>query len=483
MSCCVILQNDKTVSQRYIEHEDNVPEDESELKKWIKVASRQPNNKFVFTMRISITDSPETVKRRIFDWCRGQQHFIEFKRIESANVFAAGWIYHIHPHQYNRDMLRDWMVHKNDVLKNDIHLVPATLFKNKDPQTSIRTKDIRVEVTFEKKDLIMRELYALNWSDGPYKEALFIPFRENTVYTNPMLFQLLEQHETYLKTAKQWVFRMKGAMWKIENEKTGYVTTFKEWIGKLVVNGTRVLESVEIGDNDYVRLLFHERHLSDMKQVMRKIYSTTESTFGVEKTKAMFSLDKSPFKDDIYELEQKHAEMLAKVLQGNPQNDDDDAIPPSSPVKRQKVNKVFFGTANVDRSYASIAKENQKVQEKVNRSQDSTKEEKTEVDVKNLKEAILMEVTAHVDKKIDTVQRKMDKKLNTIKMENDTKMESLTNLVKANHSQTEANIQEQFKNNNAELVAQISKLFGIQNESNPPNNMVEQGSHDGGKKK
>ena len=70
---------------------------------------------------------------------------------------------------------------------------------------------------------------------------------------------------------------------------------------------------------------------------MRKIYATTETTFGTEKTQAMFSLDKSPMKNDIYELEQSHVEMLAKVLQGNPQNDDVDTIQKAAPVKRQNI--------------------------------------------------------------------------------------------------------------------------------------------------
>ena len=481
----LILKYDATTSQnQFIEDEENVPEEESELKKWISVADRQPVNKFVFTMRISITESPPVVKRRIFDWCRGQQHYIDFKKIGSANVFAAGWLFKLHPNQYNRDMLREWMVHNNAVLKNDIHLLPAPLFKDKDEKTSIRTKGIRVEVTFEKKEAVMKELYALKWSEGPYKNALFIPFRKNETYTNDMLFQLMEQHDQYMKKAKQWVFRMKGALWKIEHKSTGSLTTFKSWISKITVNGTKVIDSVEIGDNDYVRLLFHEKHLADVKHIMRKLYSTTEEAFGEEKTKLMFSLDKSPIKDDIYELEQKHAETLSKVLQGNPQNDDDDTIPSPSRVKRQKVNQVYFGTANVDRSYASIAKETQ--QKKSNDNDGSVKqgsELKKEVNVKLLKEELLKEVKAHVEVKIDNVERKLNIQLNNIQLENNTKIESLKELVMKNQSQTEASLKEQFKTNNADLVAQISNLLGIQNKNNPPNDMVEQGSQSGGSKK
>ena len=272
-----------------------------------------------------------------------------------------------------------------------------------------------------------------------------------------------------------------GAQWEIENKLTGKMTTYKEWLSKVNVNGKRILESVEIGDNDYVRLLFQEQFLPEIKHVMRKIYATTEATFGAEKTKAMFSLDKSPMKNDIYELEQSHAEMLAKVLQGNPQNDDDDTILKATPVKRQKINKVYFGTANVERSYASIAKESTQMEHK-GRSEKIKKEANNNVNVKQIKEAILKEVTEQVNQKIDTVERKLDKKLNIIKMENDTKIESLTELVKESHTRTEANMMEQLKNNNADLVAKLSSLFGIQNknESNPPNDMVEQGSQSGG---
>ena len=483
----LILPYETTGSQNsFIEHEENVPEEENEIKKWISVADRQPYNKFVFNMKISITESPEVVKNRIFDWCRGQQHFMEFKKIDSANVFAAGWLYHLHPHQYNRDMLREWMVRKNEALQDHIHLAPAQLFKDKNDKKQAKIKGIRVEVAFEKKEMIMKELYALKWNEGPYKDAQFIPFRANESYTHEMQIQFLEKHEAYINRAKQWVFRMKGAQWTIKNKKTGKMTTFKDWISKVTVNGKRILDSVEIGNNDYVRLLFQEQYLSDVRHIMRKLYATTEETFGKEKTDAMFCLDKSPEKNDIYELERNHAEMLAKVLQGNPQNDDDDVIPTASPVKRQKINKVYFGTAHVDKSYASIAKDasftkksHKSENESINKN--NNKGSNKEVNLKQIKEELLKEVTARVDHKIDNVERKMEKKLNTMKMENDTKIESLTELVKSNQTQMEANLKEQFKNNNAELVAQLSNLLGIQNKSNPPNDSVEQSSQSGGK--
>ena len=473
----LILPYEKTESQNsFLEHEENVPEEENEIKKWISVADRQPYNKFVFNMKISITESPEVVKNRIFDWCRGQQHFIEFKRIDSANVFAAGWLYHLHPHQYNRDMLREWMVSKNEALQNHIHLAPAQLFKDKNDKKQAKIKGIRVEVAFEKKEMIMKELYALKWNEGPYKDAQFIPFRANESYTHAMQIQFLEKHEAYINRAKQWVFRMKGAQWTIKNKKTDKMTTYKDWLSKVKVNGKRILDSVEIGNNDYVRLLFQEQYLPDVRHIMRKLYATTEETFGNEKTEAMFCLDKSPEKNDIYELERNHAEMLAKVLQGNPQNDDDDVIPTVSPVKRQKINKVYFGTAHVDKSYASIAKET-----KHKNGRNENKEVvSTEVNVKKIKEEILKEVTAHVDGKLDTVERKLDKKINTFKLDNDAKIESLKELVKSNHEQSKATMKDALKRNNADLVAQLSNLFGIENKHKPPNDEVEQGSPSGG---
>ena len=236
----------------------------------------------------------------------------------------------------------------------------------------------------------------------------------------------------------------------------------------------KILSSVETGDDFYVRMLYHPDDHKSIKYIYRHLYDTTKDTFGEECTKKMFCLPQSPVRGDLHALEENYAKVLQNALQSNPQQDEEDQATSKTPQRRQQNTKVFFGSSNVDRSYASITKKSQI--ETVTKPSESKKE----VNMKEMKEELLKEVTAYVNTKINNVERKLDKKLNTIRMENDSKIDSLTELVKSNSSQMDANMKEQFKQNNADLVAQLTFLFGNQNKSNPPNDKVEHGSQSGG---
>lgn len=54
------------------------------IQKWIGIAKGQPNQKFAFLMRISITERPEVVKSRLFQCCKENKPFVDFKKITSA---------------------------------------------------------------------------------------------------------------------------------------------------------------------------------------------------------------------------------------------------------------------------------------------------------------------------------------------------------------------------------------------------------------
>ena len=210
-----------------ISNEHNIPDEEEEIKKWIGVATKQPKQKFAFSMRISITEKPEVVKGRIFDWCKGEKNWVEFKEISSANIFFAGWLYGVHPKYHNRDSIKDWIVSMGSGLNQTIHLAPTRLFTTtNEGRSKTITNGIRVEVSFENREKVLKTLYRLQWEKGPYKGALFIPFRSSEIFTGEMQKKFMQKQNAYLEKTKQRVFRMKGAEWEIANMQTGETTTF-----------------------------------------------------------------------------------------------------------------------------------------------------------------------------------------------------------------------------------------------------------------
>ena len=435
----------KTTSQeKFIETEDKIPEDENELKTYLSVADQQYGKKFGFSLRISITEEPTVVKNRIFDWCKGQKHFVDFKQVGSANIFAAGWLYKLHQNYYNRDHIREWMTKNCPALEHHIHLAPAKIFKEDGEGANLKrilTYGIRVEVTFEQKEAILQQLYKLKWKEGPYKEALFVPFRKNQEFTNEMQIQLMKQHKKYMDSGiQQRVFRMKGADWEIMHQQKKEKTTFKKWMMGLTVNEKKILLSVETGDNHYVRMLYHPEDHKHIQYIFRHLYDTTAKTFGDENTAKMFCLPQSPLKGDVHALEENYAKTLQAALQSNPQQDEEDKARPKQAQRRQRGTNVYFGTSNVDRSYASITKTNTT---EANNNGSNIKEDNNKKDsnlhpddITSLKKSILKEVTQNVDMKLNNFESKIENKMQQLKDDNEAKIESLRELVQGSHTQT-----------------------------------------------
>ena len=471
-----------------LDQEDQIPETEEDLKKWIDIARYQLKDKFVFSMRISITEPKEVVKRRIFQWCRGQKHFIEFKRLTSANIFFAGWLYHIHPKYHNRDDVREWMANSDTVLKEDIHLAPGRIFKTLDDEekTTLITHGLRVEVTFERRDAVLKALFSLNWENGPYRKSCFVPYRKNENYTDDMQEKFIKQHQQYIKNTKQTVFRMKAPRWNIQNRLEGKQTTFQKWIQSSRVNNERIVDSLEIGDDEYVRIIYQQQHDQGIKLLMRNLQNETERTFGKDVREKLFSSrDGGPITGSLAALEEDYAHKLERVLDSsNPQNDDDDYIPPAMPQTRAK-NQVYFGN-QMDETFAD------KVKNK--KTTNTTKGEKNGDKKMESKKEILDEVNELIDKRMEKFERKVNKNIKMITEKQDEKISSLEDLVTKNYEKSEVAAQkrnEEIKehmNSHMFFMESLSKHFKIpmkppsvtQGSQKPPAASVEQSSREGG---
>ena len=468
------FKKEQSTMNATIDKEDQIPSEESEIKKWIGIATIQPYQKFAFSIRVNLTEEPQVVKGRIFNWCRDRKHYIEFKQITSANIFFAGWLYRIHKQYHNREELRNWMVKGNETLKHEIHLAPAQIFKLKGDElgTKAITTGLRVEASFEKREEILKALYNLEWEQGPYKQSIFVPYRENEEYTKEMLLQLIEGQNSYIASVEQRVFKMKGAQWQIKKITNEDVTTFQKWLEATVINGKKIIESVEVGDNDYVRLIYKSENRQYIQHIMRHIHQTTTDTFGAEITSKLFPVMHGVRNGAMHEMEENHAKKIQKLLGGNPQMDDCDVKRVKPPPRRPRQTNVSF-QSDVNETYATIAKN----------STTSVTTPKTgqQVETKNiddLKDEILKKVKEDVDSKLDGLERKVDKKLNTMKMEQDAKIDSLSTLVKDTHKKSELAAEkrdealtQKFEANNQNLIATLTALF-TNNGNTPQTNIV-----------
>ena len=476
------FKKEEKTQNNNLDQEDQIPETEEDLSKWIDIAKFQLKDKFGFSMRISITEPKEVVKRRIFQWCRGKKHYIEFKRLTSANIFFAGWLYHIHPKYHNRDDVRDWMANSDTVLKDDIHLAPGRIFKtlDDDEKTTLITHGLRVEVTFERREAVLKALFSLNWENGPYRKSCFVPYRKNENYTDEMQEKFIKQHQQYIKNTKQTVFRMKAPRWKIQNKLEGRQTTFQKWIQSSRVNNEKIVDSLEIGDDEYVRIIYQQQHDQGIKLLMRNLQNETERTFGKEVREKLFSSSNGgPITGTLAALEEDYAHKLEKVLgSSNPQNDDDDYVPAMITQTRSK-NHVYFGN-QVDETFAD------KVRNKKT-STNTNKDEKNGDKKMESKKEILDEVNELIDKRMEKFEKKVNKSIKTITEKQDEKISSLEELVTTNYKKSEAAAKKrndeikEHMNSHKFFMENLAKHFQLP--MNPPHTSVEQSSHVGGSEK
>ena len=268
---------------------------------------------------------------------------------------------------------------------------------------------------------------------------------------------------------------MKGSDWEIKNQNSGNTTTFKKWMMGLTVNGKKILNSVETGDDFYVRMLYHPDDHKNIQYIYRHLYDTTLKAFGEECTQKMFCLPQSPLKGDLHALEENYAKVLQGVLQSNPQQDEEDKVNRSKQFqRRQRSSNVYFGTSNVERSYASITKKTT-MEEKNNGSNKMEEHKMNKNDIASLKTSILKEVTQKVDVKLTKFESKIENQMQQMKSENDAKIDSLAEMMKHNQTRNEINLSNQLEDNNKVLMQQITQLFTAPSKTprNPPDDSVE----------
>ena len=491
------LSREEKTQNDNLDQEDQIPESEDDLKKWIDIAKRQQRNKFTFSMRIAITETPELVKSRIFEWCRGQKHYIEFKRLTTANIFFAGWLYHIHPKYHNRDDVRDWMAEKDSALKQDIHLAPGKVFKTlkDDKKTQIITDGLRVEVTFERREAVLQALFSLKWEKGPYNKSCFVPYRVNDHYTDGMQAKFIKQQQIYVKNTKQHVFRMKAPKWEIENRTDGKTTTFKQWIQNSKVNNEKIVDSLEVGNDEYVRIVYHERYDEGIKVLMRNLQDATEKTFGMEIKNKLFSITNGgPITSSLAALEENYAQKLEKVLSStsNPQNDDDDYIQIDRRIKPKQKNHVYFESQMNETFADKVRKSNTGYNIEIEDKESENNGVNKEANKKEYKKEILEEVNQIIDQKMGHFEKKVHMNLQTITDKQDRKINQLQNTVATNYRKSE----ESAKQRNDEIqehmnaqklfMANMSKHFNFQMKPppmKPPGASVELSSREGGSQK
>jgi len=489
--------------ENVINEESNLPDEESKIKKWVFMPSnRQSQQYFVFSMRISITEDKEIVKKRIYDWCTNNDHRVQMTPINSVHIFFAGWLKGVHPKFHNRARLIEWMLSqdKSNTLKNSFYIAPQRIALNNTDNTRTITQGVRVEVCFEKKNEVLTFLYTLPWENGPYSQVQFIPFRTTNQFTQANQREAIRQHNIFLSHTKQKVIRIAGAEHDINYMNRDTTTTLQKWLQETTVNNsTKVFMQVEIGEADYVRLIHLDKHSQIVEQIVTSLYQEMTIAFGKDKTDSMIGSDNGLRIDrSTTEVETNYiAKLATSFTREQPQADEQHNQGTKNDQYSQMLTKPTQSAVYFEKQVKSYASAT--VDTRIHR------EKKKAMTTDDLEERIMERVSRKVqesetklqenmdnmkrdtDKKIQSVQKSVDH-VATVVDENAKLREERTiqreaqntqNLLQAMQSMLSNALNPNMTNNNNNGKPDTSNQDGIKNNSTPQE-MVEHSSHAGG---
>ena len=312
--------------------EQEIPEDGTQLKKWIENI-RTFNTRLFFPMRIK-TINIDGVKNAVFSWCKGNSRWVDFTKLSSSRIFTGGCFHNIHPFFYTRDDFCEYIYLHLPQLRGKLDIYHKTVWKRNDNKERIITPAIVIDGEFEVKDEAMNFLYTHVFK-GRYKNVTFVPYKSNDLLTSHDQIELMKSNNAYQAHLARMIFKVSNATEK--HNIAGRTFSFQEWLCNLTIDKKHLIEGVEVAPDDVV---FHTDHIGHVKHAINNLYQHAEQVFGKALTAQLLDRENLQRAKSSHEMEREHSKKL-KSIQSNPQGSED-----SSRYSQPKQTKArgYYGT-------------------------------------------------------------------------------------------------------------------------------------------
>ena len=321
-----IDDNDNSLNH-VLNSEEAIPNEESEMAKWMAKVHHNIHQKLCFSARISITLPLQEFKRHVFPWCKKNQHWITFDEIQAEETFTPGWLCGLHHKNVDVDNLKGWICKQeggNNFL-NKIKIYPRKIWQTVPNTTEKRMTDVlAIDGSAEKSDEIIKFLYSIQWT-GIYDTVTFIPLKINEMFTVSDMIRAIDSQNIHRNTEFCKSIVIAGHD-EIHEMHDGINTTFVEWALQCEVRGERVFRNVYAGDENYVKFVYAKENHKEVRAIIGNLYDTVEKFFSVDVAKILFN-SKSDFRLslNIKEAESEYLQATAASLRSNPQGTENDA--------------------------------------------------------------------------------------------------------------------------------------------------------------
>ena len=302
-SIILLAHVNETDNTLMIDDTNKIPDEEQEIKKYV-AGLYSYNQRLHFTLRFSGHQELSMMKKRVFSWMGRNRSFATIDKVKASTVHTVGFLHHVHPDFYNREVLKDKIKKHIGGLSNgdDINVFPRKMWiMNNDKK--LQTRALVIEVPKESRDSINKHM--MNFSLQEYQNLTYIPFSHVTDESyHKTMTEIFYQQNLYLhKTVKKSLFGIADATTKFQ-AKSGDVISFQDWVRSVTYEDRTFLEACEVSHNGSINLIYDARE----EQIVQDLFGQ-----DVKKAAGLFFNDTDM--EQIFSIERTHIESSNRVGQ------------------------------------------------------------------------------------------------------------------------------------------------------------------------
>ena len=265
--------------QHVITDEMQLPDEVSEIERWVKGIEIDNNNKLCFSMRVTNSMMFKDLRAVTRAWCTKYDCQFSYDTIVTAQIFRAGWIRCVHPRYHNRDLIKAALAKQFPVLKGTITVYPRELWLSSKNDDKVKTTyGLAIDGDANHRVAILKALYSIRWSATSYKGSMFVPFRATRGCTVKHQHRFFDSQNEYLDNTYTKVVELQDNFELVK--KTGTQTTFADWLESSKYIGVKIFQKVETFDHRFIRLIYHKDKEFVVQDVLAYLFANVAEDFG-----------------------------------------------------------------------------------------------------------------------------------------------------------------------------------------------------------
>ena len=411
----------------FLDHEDSLPTDEKEIKKWV-TNIKIVRDKLHLTMKYSLIKTIPALSGPIFSWMKRNSSYVKMDLIDSAQVTCLGFFEGLHPDFRNRETFRSFCLQHikthNPTLHTNISIFPRSVYVGRGPE-KIESRAVVIEVDTDQAAIITQALS--QEFENEYNNVTFIPFSKIDDSYNMVLKQALIQQNKMLHTYKRKIVQGLHDVQKTITMKDGKQLSIKNWLKSASDDkkpSVNLVLDVDSLPNKSSVIIYSDENEQSLQSLFQNLDSELKKYFPPSELEKVYDVNQSPTKGTtsriLTQSEKSWAEIIKRKYLSNPQSDDDDATTPPNKNRRvlyygsvtcpNKLQENSFDT-NTSSQHTMITEANvtNKIEEKF-----STIESLISENVQNA----LKSVETKLNTKIELNQKSNEKRLNDLEVKN-----------------------------------------------------------------